>query len=119
MSKCLIGLLACALLAQSPTPATHQFNVSVNATGPTASSLSNSQYHTVEVVVVSPATCSIQLEGSLDNATWANLSGSQSCTTSTMFHVDGKSVTYVRANLTAYSGDAGGAVVKIYYKGQN
>src|SRR5262249_52464376 len=66
--------------------------------------------HTVQVVVTgSPTTCSVQLEGTLDDVTsasptWANISGSQTCTSSVTFHVADRAITGIRANLTALSG---------------
>ena len=66
--------------------------------------------HTLQVVVTgAPATGQIQLEGTLDDATssgatWAILSGSQLCTTTTTFHVVDRPVTGIRANLTALTG---------------
>lgn len=72
------------------------------------SSLSPSK-HTVQVVVTGgPATCSIQLEGTLDaissSSTWANLSGSQTCTSTVTFHVTERAVKGVRVNVTALTG---------------
>jgi hypothetical protein len=110
-------LIPCATFAQSAQ--SRSFSVSVGATGATPGVFVDSQHHTLQVNVVSPATCSIRLEGSLDNVRWADLSGAQTCTSSTMFHVDGKPVVFVRANLTAYSGDQPGAKVAIVYKGAN
>src|SRR5579863_4810419 len=66
--------------------------------------------HTLQVVVTgTPSGCNIQLEGTLDDATsaspnWANLSGSQACTSSVTFHVADRPVSGVRANLTVLSG---------------
>lgn len=68
--------------------------------------------HTIQIVVTGgPATCSVQLEGSLDDPaketmTWANVSGAQTCTaTTTVFTID-KPVTAIRANLTILTGGA-------------
>ncbi|HXO85463.1 MAG TPA: hypothetical protein VN803_08050 [Gemmatimonadales bacterium] len=75
--------------------------------------------HTLEVVVTgSPAACSIQLEGTLDDVngtpTWANMSGSQTCTSSVTFHVVDRAVTGVRINLTALSGGSSPTVAVRY-----
>lgn len=67
--------------------------------------------HTVSVVVTgSPSACTIRLEGSLDNSNWFDLSGSQSCTSSVMFHVYGKVEKYLRVNLLTWTGGTNAAV---------
>ena len=66
--------------------------------------------HTVQATVTgAPTTCNIQLEGTLDDITssapnWANLSGSQVCTSTLTFSVTERPVTGIRVNLTALSG---------------
>ena len=55
-------------------------------------------------VTGAPTTCTYQVEGSLDNVTFFDLSGAKSCTSSLMFHLDSKPVRYLRGNLTALSG---------------
>lgn len=79
------------------------------------------QNHSVQVITAgTPATCSIQLEGTLDDpipaggAAWANLSGAQTCTSSTVFHVAGKPVRGVRVNLTALTGGTNPSVTVKY-----
>ena len=43
--------------------------------------------HTVQVVVTgSPATCTINLDTSLDGVTWTNASGNQTCTSNITFY---------------------------------
>lgn len=116
------GFLLAAGLLVPPGASAQQnrlFSSTLAATGTTAGFFTDAQHHTVQVNVVSPATCSLRLEGSLDGKVWSDLSGAQVCTASTMFHVDGKPVVFVRVSLTAYSGDANGAVVSIFYKGAN
>jgi hypothetical protein len=77
----------------------------------------DSQYHTVQIVVTGgPSACAAKLEGSLDNVNWFDLSGSQTCTSSVMFHVDGKPITYARVNLSTWTG---GTAAVITYRGQN
>lgn len=76
--------------------------------------------HTLQVAVTgSPASCSVQLEGTLDDpssatVTWANLSGAQTCTSSVMFHVAERPVRAVRATVTALSGGSSPAVTITY-----
>jgi hypothetical protein len=75
--------------------------------------------HTVQVVTTgSPTTCSIQLEGTLDDVTssptWANISGSQTCTSSVTFHIADRPVNGVRVNLTALSGGSSPTVAIKY-----
>ena len=65
-------------------------------------------------VTGSPTTCTYQVEGSLDNVTWFDLSGGQTCTSSLMFHLDSKPVNYIRGNLTALSGGTSPDVTFIY-----
>jgi hypothetical protein len=83
-------------------------------------SLLTPSQHTLEVVVAgSPSSCSIQLEGTLDNpsgssVTWANLSGAQTCTSSVTFSVVNKPVRAVRANLTSLSGGSSPTVTVGY-----
>jgi hypothetical protein len=72
--------------------------------------------HTVAAVPTgAPASCALQLEGSLDNTNWFNLSGSQDASGGNiMFHVVDKPVMFVRINLTALSA---GASVAVNYLG--
>ena len=62
----------------------------------------------------SPTTCTYQVEGSLDNVTWFDLSGGQTCTANLMFHLDSKPVNYIRGNLTALGGGTSPTVTFIY-----
>ncbi len=55
-------------------------------------------------VTGSPTGCAYQLEGSLDNVNFFDLSGSQTCTANKMFHLDAKYVRYLRGNLTTLTG---------------
>lgn len=73
--------------------------------------------HTLAVIVTgTPATCTIELDGSLDNTNFFNLSGSQTCTANVMFHVIDRPVTFVRAQLTAFSGGSS-PTVQVFYAG--
>ena len=65
-------------------------------------------------VTGAPTTCTYQVEGSLDNASWFDVSGSQVCTSSLMFHLDAKPVAYVRGNLTALSGGTSPSVQMLF-----
>lgn len=61
--------------------------------------------HTLAVVVTgSPSGCQVNLDGSLDSSFWFDISGAQTCTSSTAFHVVNRAVMFVRANLTTLSG---------------
>jgi hypothetical protein len=107
-----------SLFAQAPVgSATNYFAATLTAAGPTASIYAGTQNHTLQInVLVSDTVCTVRLEGSIDNANWSDLSGSQPCTSATsMFHVDGKYLPYLRANLLTYTGNAAG--VTIYYAG--
>jgi hypothetical protein len=80
------------------------------------SRLSPSQHTLQAVSSGSPTRCTIQLQGSLDGTTWFDLSGSQTCTSTLMVHVEQRPVSYVRANLTALSGGTTPKVA-IFYLG--
>jgi hypothetical protein len=111
------SLFALALFGVSAFGQADQaFVATLSAVGTTTPVRVSATNHTLQFNVGSPATCSIQLEGSLDDSVWSNLSGAQSCMASTMFHVDGKPMNWVRANLTIYSG---GGSVAITYRGAN
>ena len=75
--------------------------------------------HTIQANVSgSPASCSVQLEGSLDaGANWFNLSGAQDCSGgNTMFHVVTRPMDYVRLNVSAFSGGTSPKIT-LYYLG--
>jgi hypothetical protein len=111
---CVAMLLLVAVVAQAQT---RSFSVTLTATGATSSVWAEANYHTVAVVVSgSPSACTVRLEGSLDKNNWFDLSGTQTCTSNVMFHVDGKPATYVRANLLTWTG---GTNAVITYKGSN
>ena len=92
---------------------------SVTTTAAVDVSLLTPSKHTIQTLIAgSPAACSIQLEGTLDDVsgspTWANLSGSQTCTSSVTFHVTERPVRGVRVNLTALSGGSSPTVTIKY-----
>jgi hypothetical protein len=61
--------------------------------------------YTVAVTTTgSPSGCAMQIEGSLDNTNFFNLSGSQICTSNLMFHITEKPILYLRTNVTTLSG---------------
>ena len=108
---CLIVCTAFALLAQQGTQTLYLGQLTTASATPGQNLPIPVAKHTLQVVVTgSPAACAIQLEGTLDkdatasSATWANLSGSQTCTATVTFHVIDRAVNGVRANLTALSG---------------
>lgn len=78
--------------------------------------------HTAQLTVTgAPATCTFQLEGSLDSTTgvngvWFALSGAVDCSVAAnrMFHVVNKPVPWVRGNLTALAGGAAPTVALAY-----
>ena len=75
--------------------------------------------HTVQLTVAgSPSTCTYRLEGSLDGSLWSDLSGTQSCTASVMFHVVDKPVSWLRGNLLTLSGGSSPTVQFTYQGGQ-
>lgn len=75
--------------------------------------------HTLMAIVTgAPATCTINLDGSLDGVHWFDLSGPQNCAASAMFHVVDKPVLYVRGNLSALAGGTS-PTVTIAYVGVN
>lgn len=77
--------------------------------------------HSLQLVITgSPASCTVELDGTLDNPAgapnWSNLSGSQTCTSLSLlfFSVVDRPVRAVRANITALSA---GATVTASYVG--
>lgn len=90
----------------------------LGAVGVTASqSVEGAARHTVTVTVSgAPATCTVNLDGSLDGVHWFDLSGPQNAAANTMFHVVDKPVTYVRGNLSALAGGTSPSV-SISYMG--
>ena len=73
--------------------------------------------HTVDFAVTgtAPTACTLSLDGSSDQTHWYSLSGSQSCTSSNMFHVDGKPVLYLRINILTYTAGDGTTQVTVHY----
>jgi hypothetical protein len=113
--KKLFALLA--LAAATAFAQTRYFTATLTAAGTTSPVWADANFHTVAVVVSgSPGACSVRLEGSLDNSNWFDVSGSQTCTSSTMFHVDGKPLHYIRMNLLTWTG---GTNAVLTYKGAN
>jgi hypothetical protein len=123
MKKWILLLLAAtAAIAFAEKTAYLQLGV-LSGTGQTAAAdLGYAAHkHTVQVTTTgSPSSCSIQLEGTLDDIyavsspQWANLSGSQTCTSNVTFHVADRPVRAVRANLTALSGGSSPTVSAKY-----
>ena len=71
--------------------------------------------HTLQAIVTgSPTGCQIQLEGSLDNVNWFNLSGSQVCTANLQISVTERPESYIRVNLTTLSGGTSPTVTVTY-----
>jgi hypothetical protein len=109
-----ILFVAAIITAQAQTRETIE---TLTAAGTTSAVRAETNHHTLQVIVSgSPSACTVRLEGSLDNSNFFDLSGTQTCTSNLMFHVDGKPVTYVRANLLTWTGGTN-AVVR--YRGTN
>jgi hypothetical protein len=71
--------------------------------------------HTAQVVTTgSPTGAEIALEGSLDGTNWFDLSGSQTVTSTTMFHVVNRLVKFIRFNLTTLTGGSSPTVQPTY-----
>lgn len=68
----------------------------------------------MSVVTGGPATCSVQLEGSMDNTNFFLISASTTCTSTVMFQAIDKPVLYVRINLTALTGGTAPTVTSTY-----
>jgi len=110
----LFALLALAVCSFAQTRGQ---TTTLTAAGTTPGLWVESNYHTVQVIVSgSPSACTVRLEGSLDNSNWFDVSGTQTCTSNLMFHVDGKPLTYTHVNLLTWTG---GTNAVITYRGQN
>jgi len=73
--------------------------------------------HTVQVVVTGgPATCTIQLEGTLNGTTWYVMGAAQTCTSTITFYPVWVGAQTIRVNLTALTGGAS-PTVTVYYQG--
>ena len=60
-----------------------------------------------------PATCDYIVEGSLDNTFFDDFSGTFVCTSSVIFHVDGKAANQLRGTLSNLAGGTSPAVTLI------
>lgn len=125
----LLLMLGLMLLAPIAAPAQvafkiHQFTAldAVGASSPVNIQL-GARYpdkHTLSIITTgSPATCTIELDGSLDGTNWFDLSGDQTCTSSLMVHVINKPVQQVRVNLTVLSGGTDPTVTVKYLGSAN
>lgn len=82
-------------LAQSATGITDAYDVT----------LESPDKHTLQFITTgAPASATLRLEGSIDNTNWFDLSGTQNCSSSGMFHVVNKPVLFVRVNLLTLVG---------------
>ena len=71
--------------------------------------------HTLQYITTgSPSSATLRLEGSIDNVNWFDLSGTQNCASSGMFHVVNKIVLYLRVNLLSLSGGTDPTVTCTY-----
>ena len=70
------------------------------------------------VTGTAPSVCTLSVDGSSDKVTWYSLSGSLSCTSSNMVHINGKPTLYQRVSVTTYTaGDATTQVTVHYTRG--
>jgi hypothetical protein len=117
MKRLLLFLFVFSLCAQPLSQVTWTALAAVGTTSLFATP--GSDIHTIQAVVAgAPAACTINLDGSLNSSTWADISGPQTCTSSIMFHVVNRSVAYVRANLTVLSGGTA-PTVRVTYLGHS
>ena len=115
----LTAMLAISLAAQMVTndKAIRVYAALSSATTTSAFDVSNAlpTQHTVLLVITgSPATCTAKLQGSMDGTNWADLSGSETCTSTTTFHVVNKPILNIRVNVTALTGGTSPTVTAIY-----
>ncbi len=89
-----------------------------STTGVTAAydvTLESPDKHTLQFITTgTPAAATLRLEGSIDGVNWFDLSGSQSCVSSGMFHVVNKPILYVRVNLLTLVGGTAPTVTSTY-----
>jgi hypothetical protein len=88
----------------------------LSSTGVTAAlATAGNDKHTVAAVVTgSPAACTVRLEGSVDGTNYFDLSGAQTCTSTTMFHVVDRVVVFVRVRVVTLSGGTAPTVTPTY-----
>ena len=65
------------------------------------------------VVTGGPSSCDYIVEGSLDNTFFDDFSGTFACTSSIIFHVDGKAANQLRGSLSNLTGGTSPAVTLI------
>ena len=76
--------------------------------------------HTVQVTITGgPTSVTVDLEGSLDNINWFQLAtnpfdAGELAAGGTLFHVDEKTVRFIRVNLTVLSGGTSPTVTALY-----
>lgn len=113
----LILLLALVALAQYPPVYTKWGPLTGTGTTAALPLPYGFSQHTLQIIVTGgPSGCTVNLDGSLDGVNWFDLSGAQTCTSNTMFHVVSKPVAYVRGDLTALTGGTA-PTVTISYEG--
>lgn len=103
---CAIGLLFAPSSAMAGAPPFYFVSAAITATGSTATfDMSNGGVppakHTITAVVTgTPTTCTFVVYGSNDNVNFFDISGTQSCTASMMFHIVDRSVLYLKITST-------------------
>jgi hypothetical protein len=70
------------------------------------------------IVTGAPATCTVQLEGSLDGTNWFALTAATTCTSSVFASAANYATDYVRLNLTALTGGSSPTVSLRYLGAQ-
>ncbi len=91
--------------SQSTTGVTETYDVT----------LESPDKHTLQFITTgTPASATLCLEGSIDGTNWFDLSGTQSCAASGMFHVVNKPVLFVRVNLLTLVGGTAPTVTSTY-----
>jgi len=109
----LLVLLAALPLAAQNKTILHEFDT-LTSTGETEeisvmAGRSTATYHTISVRQVA-STCTFTVEGTIDpidnNADeyWADLSGTQSCTSDTMIHIINRPVKAIRVSVKTFAG---------------
>ncbi len=76
------------------------------------------QSHTIDFSLTSGtlSVCTFNVEASSDAVNWYDISGTQTCTASAMFHIAYKPVRYLRINVLSYTGNG---VLQFNYTGAN
>jgi hypothetical protein len=81
----------------------------------TAFTVAGNDKHTVALAVTgTPDACTARLEGTVDGTTFFDVSGTQTCTSSVMFHVTDRPLEQVRVVLISLTGGTAPTVTPTY-----